>query len=173
MISNSFNQEYLKLSFISTSIEINLYGGAVMCLIFDSSRSTQDIDSVFDNIDIIIPLVDNIAKEHNLNHDWFNNAINGIMSMLIKEDLKPYGNFKNINVKIPTPRQMLAMKLCAARGLPKKDFKDALMLCKHLNISSIEEIKDVVYEFIDSYVIRGRQEEFIKNLAIELNKERK
>lgn len=50
----------------SNHIEINIYGGAVMCLNFGNRCSTQDIDSTFKDVDIIYPLVQSLAIKHHL-----------------------------------------------------------------------------------------------------------
>ncbi|MEG1149178.1 MAG: hypothetical protein RSD98_11355 [Niameybacter sp.] len=132
-----------------------------MCLSFGNRCSTQDIDSTFKDVDIIYPLVQSLAIKHHLPTDWFNNAIEDIKSVLLKEELKIVDGFKNLIIRFPSARQMLAMKLYSARLFPKSDLNDAVTLCRHLNIFTRQEAEKVLREFIDDEVIVEAKKSFL------------
>ncbi|GEM_PF-3923075 len=51
---------------------------------------------------------------------------------------------------MPTKSYLLALKILAVR--PDKDFEDACLLCKSLGLQTVEEIKEVFYQFFpESY----------------------
>jgi hypothetical protein len=57
------------------------------------------------------------------------------------------------------------MKVLAARPEPAKDFNDAYILCKDLNISDKEELLERISEYIPLRILGERQINFIKNLG--------
>jgi hypothetical protein len=60
--------------------EICLYGGAVMCVVFNARPATKDIDAVFKPEQKIHLAALRIAKKHNLSLDWLNNGVTGYLS---------------------------------------------------------------------------------------------
>lgn len=158
-----------RLSFLNYKVEINIYGGAVMSLCYNSRRSTQDIDSMFKDIDIIYPLVIGMAEELDLDDDWFNNTIEDIKSVLLEEEMISTEWFVNIDLKIPSAQQMLAMKFYAARNKPKKDFEDAVIICRSIGVNTEEQAMSILGRFIDQEVITDRQIRFLKHVIKEVN----
>ena len=60
------------------------------------------------------------------------------------------------------------MKILAARPEPAKDFIDAFILCRDLNISRKEELLGVVEKYLPLSLIGERQIRFIKYLGKDL-----
>lgn len=60
--------------------EICLYGGAIMCMVFDARPATKDIDAVFKPEQKIHLAALRIAKEHHLPLDWLNDGVKGYLS---------------------------------------------------------------------------------------------
>lgn len=158
------------LGSLSQVVEVNIYGGAVMCIVYGNRCSTQDVDSTFKDIDILYPLVKSMAEKHSLPEDWFNNAIEDVKSVLLKEELEELQGFENLVVRFPSARQMLAMKLYAARLYPKSDLEDAVTLCKHLHITTKEQAEKVLREFIDEEVIVPNKISFLEMVVKEVVK---
>jgi len=54
--------------------EICLYGGAVMCLVFDARPSTKDVDAIFHPAEIIRKAAKEISNDYELVDDWLNDG---------------------------------------------------------------------------------------------------
>ena len=59
--------------------EICLYGGAVMCLVYDARPSTKDVDAIFKPAKNIRKAAKEIAKEYELVDDWLNDGVKGFL----------------------------------------------------------------------------------------------
>lgn len=169
-ILNLLHEMDRKIGNFSDHIEINIYGGAVMCLNYGNRCSTQDIDSTFKDLDIIYPLVKSMAEEHGLPLDWFNNAVEDIKSVLLKEELNEVVGFENLVIRFPSSKQMLAMKLYSARLFPKSDLDDAVTLCIHLGITTKTAAEKILREFIDHEVIINSKLSFLELVIKEVHK---
>ncbi|RPJ13224.1 MAG: hypothetical protein EHM30_11930 [Desulfobacteraceae bacterium] len=55
--------------------EICLYGGAVMCLVYDARPSTKDVDAIFQPADILREAAREIANEYELSDNWLNDGV--------------------------------------------------------------------------------------------------
>lgn len=60
------------------------------------------------------------------------------------------------------------MKVLAARPEPAKDFIDAYILCKDLNITTKEELLATISDYIPLNLLGERQINFIKYLGEDL-----
>lgn len=58
--------------------ELRVVGGAAMSLMYDSARTTSDLDSVFDNYDDVRSAVEAAAVELNLPTNWVNSQISDL-----------------------------------------------------------------------------------------------
>lgn len=126
--------------------EVVLCGGAVMTLAYDARLSTKDIDGIFAPAGIIRQIIKTIAEEHGLEEDWFNDAAKGFIdtSRMRFTALRTYSHLKVIR---PGDKEMLALKLASARE-DSKDADDALLLMSVVNVTSLEE----VYEILERYI---------------------
>ena len=151
-------------------LEITIYGGSIMTMVYDNRPATKDIDCVFSNANS--KLLDNIlelAKSiFSLSEDWINEEIKEPLKSLLKEDKETYKVYSNLKLLKPTAKQLLAMKVLAARTEPAKDFIDAFILCKDLNITSKRQLLDVVSIYIPLTILGERQLNFIKYLGEDL-----
>ena len=68
----------------------------------------------------------------------------------------------------PKAQQLLAMKILAARPEPAKDFIDAYILCKDLNVTTKNELIDIVSAYVPLRLLGERQMTFIKYLGKDL-----
>jgi hypothetical protein len=128
--------------------EICLYGGAVMCLVFDARPSTRDVDAVFHPAEIIRQAVKEISDEYDLAGDWLNDGVKGF---LVEHPRKVFLKLSNLVVMAADSEYMLAMKSLSAR-IDGTDGKDIEFLIRHLNIQSSEE----VFKIIEKYYPRGK-----------------
>lgn len=164
--------EYLneRLKENQLQLELTIYGGTVMTMVYDNRPATKDIDCVFS--DVNQKLLDNILETtkftFNLPKNWINEEIKEPLKLIIKEDKETYKVYSNLKILKPKAEQLLAMKILAARPEPAKDFIDAFILCKDLNINTKEELLSVVEKYLPLSLIGERQIRFIKYLGDDL-----
>src|SRR5690554_3287962 len=151
-------------------LEITIYVGSIMTMVYDNRPATKDIDCVFSETNLKI--LDNILKlikfTFNLSDDWINEEIKEPLKFLLKEDKETYKVYSNLRILKPKAEQLLAMKVLAARPEPSKDFVDAYILCKDLNIITKTELLDIVSNYIPLTLLGERQINFIKYLGEDL-----
>ena len=146
--------------------DIAVYGGTVMCLVFNARAATDDIDSIFSPLIPMFKIIDEISRENNLKRDWLNN---GIVSYISKnDDLIQYNNYSNLTVQTASPRYMLSMKIFSARngdGFHDKD--DAKFLMDYLGLKLKQELVDIFEEYYPPSFLRQRNKLFIEELFID------
>lgn len=151
-------------------LEITIYGGSIMTMVYDNRPATKDIDCVFSETNLKI--LDNILKlikfTFNLSDDWINEEIKEPLKFLLKEDKETYKVYSNLRILKPKAEQLLTMKVLAARPGPAKDFADAYILCKDLKITTKTELLDLVSDYISLTLLGERQINFIKYLGEDL-----
>lgn len=151
-------------------LEITVYGGSIMTMVYDNRPATKDIDCVFGKTDL--KLLDNILElvkfTFNLSDDWINEEIKEPLKSLLKEDKDIYRVYSNLKILKPKAEQLLAMKVLAARPEPAKDFIDAYILCKDLGITTRIELLDIISDYISLTLLGERQISFIKYLGKDL-----
>ena len=103
-----------------------------------------------------------------LPQNWINEEIKEPLKSIIKEDKETYKIYSNLKILRPKAEQLLAMKILAARAEPAKDFIDAFILCRDLNIRTKEELLKVVEKYLPLTLIGERQIRFIKYLGEDL-----
>ncbi len=134
--------------------QIGLFGGTVMCLVYNARKSTKDIDGVFQPKTLIYEIAKEIARENNLNEDWLNDSVKGFLSA--SGDTRVYKNFSNLTVYIPSPEYMLAMKCMAARMVASKDIDDIKFLLDYLDISSVDEATIILEKYFPPKLIQPK-----------------
>lgn len=165
-----FNVLNSKLSDNKLSLSLTIYGGTVMNLLYDVRPATKDIDCVFSNTDfkLLDSIIKDIAFVYSLGDNWINDDIKVPLESLMKEDLSIFNRYSNLDIQIPSRKQLLAMKVLSARPEPSKDFIDAYLLCKDLGVKTKEELLNIFSEFIPKNLIGERQIQFIKYLGDDL-----
>lgn len=151
-------------------LEITVYGGSIMTMVYDSRPATKDIDCVFSetNLKLLDNILDLTKFAFNLSDGWINEEIKEPLESLLKEDKETYKLYSNLKILKPKAEQLLAMKILAARPEPAKDFIDAYILSKELDISTREELLDIVSNYIPLTLLGERQINFIKYLGKDL-----
>ncbi|MDF0728706.1 DUF6036 family nucleotidyltransferase [Cytobacillus sp. S13-E01] len=151
-------------------LEITIYGGSIMTMVYDNRPATKDIDCVFSETNS--KLLDNILAQtkfiFNLSDGWINEEIKEPLKAILKEDKETYRVYSNLKILKPRAEQLLAMKILAARPEPAKDFVDAYLLCKDLGITTKKELLNIFNYYIPLTLIGERQINFIKYLGEDL-----
>ena len=151
-------------------LELTVYGGAIMTLVYDNRPATKDIDCVFSssNEDLLNNILELTKFTFNLPTKWINEDIREPLKSLLREDKETFKLYSNLRILKPIPEQLLAMKVLAARAEPSKDFIDAYILCKDLNIQTKEELFNVCSKYIPLNLIGTRQMKFIQYVGKDL-----
>lgn len=125
--------------------EIGICGGAVMCLVYGSRKSTKDIDAIYFNPSTQIREAGSrVAQRFALDTNWMNDAAKGFVEASLKtEDILSMSNLK---IWAPTAEYMLAMKCVSARA-EGYDRDDIGFLISHLNLKSAEEVFNVITKY--------------------------
>lgn len=123
--------------------EICLYGGAVMCLVFDARPATRDVDAVFKPANTIRLAAFTVAENNDLPLEWLNDAVMAFTSE--HEQTRILAEYSHLTIYYADPRYLLAMKAMAARA--DLDRKDMEFLVRHLVITTAEEVFAIIEEF--------------------------
>src|SRR5947209_3043336 len=149
------------------TIRVLVVGGA--CLLFAgvTTRPTKDIDVIITDLfgtgeaSLIVNLTETTRKVRKIIESiGRSHGFKGDERMFLNDDCAPFlvelGDipptrqlraYRKLVLDIPDDLSyILACKLIAGR--PKKDYTDITVLCKLLNISTIEQARDVVVRFV-------------------------
>ena len=132
----------LKIKNMSGTIEV--FGGAVMCLVHKSRMTTNDVDAVFEPKLEIYTAAKKVADKLGLPINWLNDGVKGFIPSTRKTTL--YKTLSNLRIKVGTPDFMLASKCVAARG-GTNDNADIKFLLKYLNIKSTKQAEDIILRY--------------------------
>lgn len=151
-------------------LEITLYGGSIMTMVYDNRPATKDVDCVFSttNLKLLENILELVRFTFNLPKGWINEEIKSPLKSILKENKETYIMYSNLKILKPQAKQLLAMKILAARPEPAKDFIDAYILCKDLNIRTKERLLEVFAEYLPLSLMGERQVSFIKYLGKDL-----
>ena len=151
-------------------LEITIYGWSIMTMVYDNRPATKDIDCVFSesNSKLLENILDITKFAFGLSTDWINEEIKEPLKSILKEEKETYRTYSNLTLLNPKAEQLLAMKILAARQEPAKDFIDAYILCKDLNVTNKEGLLEIFGEYMPLTLIGERQMNFIKYLGEDL-----
>jgi hypothetical protein len=125
--------------------EMNLYGGAVMCLVLGSRLSTDDIDAVFTPKMDVYKAASRVAKRLGLSPEWLNDGVKGFLSS--SESRKLYRRYTNITLYTATPEYMFAMKAVSCRIQHPTELDDIRYLINYLKIRNYKQAISVIAKY--------------------------
>jgi hypothetical protein len=140
--------------------EVCLYGGAVMCLVYDARPNTKDVDAVFKPTQQIREAAKRVAEVFHLKTDWLNDAVKGYV---IEHPQRVFFNLSNLKVFVPEPDYLLAMKTLAAR-VDATDRQDVQFLIKLLDLKSAPEVFAILEKYYPRQQIKPATQFFIEEL---------
>lgn len=132
--------------------QVNLAGGAVMCLAFNARASTRDVDAVFQPSVAVLAAALRVAAKKGVPDTWLNDAVKGYMSD--HGSFAPFLDLDHLKVFCATPEYMLAMKCLAMRiGEGYRDEEDIRYLLRNLGIQRYEEAREILARYypLESY----------------------
>ncbi len=140
--------------------EVCLYGGAVMCLVYDGRPSTKDVDAVFKPTREMRGAVERVAAAHDLPPDWLNDAVKGYV---VPHPQRILFDLPCLKIFVPEPDYLLAMKALAARA-DAPDRSDIELLIAVLGIKTAAEVFAVLEQYYPHRQIKPATQYFIEEL---------
>jgi hypothetical protein len=140
--------------------EICLYGGAVMCLVYNARPSTKDVDAVFQPASVIREAAKQVAAQHQLAEDWLNDGVKGFV---VEHPRKVFVNWSHLTVYVTEPDYLLAMKAMSAR-LDGMDNPDIRFLIKESRLTSPAAVFAIIEHYYPRHQIKPATQFFIEEL---------
>lgn len=135
-------------------VDLSIYGGAAMALVFDLRQSTKDVDAVVrGSPEFLRTAAREVAAAEGWPNDWLNDGVKGFTSA--KEQMQLMADFSEsttggLRVFTPIPEYLFAMKCMAMRqqGLEgSHDISDIEALADAAKIVNVEEALSLVESF--------------------------
>jgi hypothetical protein len=140
--------------------EVCLYGGAVMCLVFDARPSTKDVDAIFEPVRYIRRAAGRIAERRGLDKDWLNYAVK---MFVVPHERRILFDMPHLKVFTPSPEYLLAMKVLAARA-NTDDRRDIELLIRVLQLEKPEQVLEIVRDYYPHKQVKPAAHLLIKEL---------
>ena len=140
--------------------EVCLYGGAVMCVAFDARPSTMDVDAVFVPTKEMRVAIDRVGTMLGYGAQWMNDGVKGFLT---DHSQTVFLSLPNIQVYIPVPDYLLAMKTLSAR-VDATDKDDVKFLIRKLGLKNMREVFAIVEKYYPQNQIRPATRFFIEEL---------
>ncbi len=132
--------------------QVQIAGGAVMCLAFGARDATQGVDAVFEPSSLVLDAALAVAAHHDVPDNWLNNAVKGYLSD--RGTFDSFLDLDHLRVFVADSRYMLAMKTLALRtGEGYHDEEDLRYLLRHLDVVEWTEAETILaaYYPLDGY----------------------
>lgn len=140
--------------------ELCLFGGTVMCLVYQTRPSTKDVDAIFVPTQTIREAAQKVAATYHLPEDWLNDAVKGFV---VPHPQRIFLDFPHLKVYIPEPDYLLAMKAMAAR-FDTQDADDVRFLIRYLSIQSAEAVFQIIENYYPRQQVRPATRYFVEEI---------
>lgn len=156
-----------ELASINIYGEINIVGGAVMCLAFNARNSTQDIDAIMAPAEILQKAAFNVSESLQLNnYFWINDSAKVFMSRQA-EFVEFNLSLSHLKVMLATPEYMFAMKILSARS-GTNDETDVIFLKKELKLKTADQALLLINYFYSKQKLSPESLALLKDLFEEV-----
>lgn len=145
--------------------ELCLFGGTVMCLVFQARPSTKDVDAIFEPTLVIRQAAQRVAEKFSLDDDWLNDAVKGFV---VPHEQRIFMDLSHLKVYIPEADYLLAMKSLASR-VDTQDATDIRILIQHLQLNGPEEVFAILEKYYPRQLIRPVTRYFIEEIFDEFS----
>jgi hypothetical protein len=126
--------------------QLNVAGGAVMCLAFDARPSTRDVDASFKPSVAVLEAAARVAARHGVQDFWLNDAVKAYVSD--RGSFAPFLERSHLKVFCATAEYMLAMKCLAMRiGEGYRDEEDIRYLLRHLGLRRLADAEEILARY--------------------------
>lgn len=141
--------------------EVHVFGGAAMVLAFDARRATRDVDALFTPDGPVLDAVRQVANELDLPPSWLNNQASSYVSARAGRGPTVFDH-PNLRVMSTPAEHLLAMKVRAARAV--RDADDIRTLLNHLNLTTIDDVTEVVDRYFPDEPLSDRSRLLLEDL---------
>lgn len=151
------------------TLEVSLYGGALMMLAYDARAVTKDVDAIVHPSAVGRKLVAQVGQEMGLPENWLNDQVKMFLAPSQQLRSIPWEG-PGIQLTAPTTGYLLAMKALACRNpLPgyEGDIGDLRFLIRKMEISSVDEIQAYIDRYYPDDVITSEQRLLLETLIQE------
>lgn len=152
----------------SIVLELCIYGGVAMMLAYDSRAATKDVDAIIRPAEIGKKLVLRVAQKLGLHEDWLNDDVKQFVGFRERTRVLPeLEKWKSLRLTVPVAGYLLAMKALACRDpLPgyEGDEQDLLFLIKKMEVTSVDQIQEVIDQYYADDALDARQIKRLKQL---------
>jgi len=143
---------------IKKPVRLVVVGGIYMVCFIKNRASTKDVDIVpLDFPDTMNPnqetkvfraAVNVVAKQYGIKRDWMNDVVASFTPELDPSSVILWHDYPNLQVYVPQPDFILALKLLAGR---ERDEDDIVALSEALNITTREEAQTLVDRYAEKW----------------------
>lgn len=142
-IERLFRKLNAELAKMGVRGEVQLVGGAVLCLVHEAREATQDLDAYFRPARQLRAAAARVALDEGVAESWLNDAVKGFFSE--HGTFSVYEQLSHLTVYVADPAYLLAMKCLSARiGEEFHDVDDIRYLLRFLNVTSVAEAKTLI-----------------------------
>lgn len=159
-IENALNLINVALAKKDIKGEICLYGGAVMCLVYDARPSTKDIDAIFHPSKELRELIAQVGNELKIGDHWLNDGVKGFV---VDHPRRVFFQKSHLQVLVPEPDYLLAMKVLAARA-DTSDAADVRFLIKNLGLTKPAQVFKILEQYYPQNRIRPATQFFVEEI---------
>ena len=136
-------------------IDLSVYGGAALALVFDLRNATRDVDAVVrGSATFLRQIAAEIAESEGWPTDWLNDGVKGFLSahekMMLMEAFQATAPQGGLRIHTPAPEYLFAMKCMAMRpeGIEgSRDISDIAALANIIGITSVDAALTLVEAF--------------------------
>lgn len=126
--------------------QVNVAGGAVMCLALGARASTRDVDATFEPAAAVLDAALRVAAREGLRDDWLNDAVKAYASD--RGTFTPFLERSHLKVFVASPEYMLAMKCLAMRiGEGYRDEEDIRYLLRNLGLRRYDDAREILERY--------------------------
>ncbi|MBI2646302.1 MAG: hypothetical protein HYW85_04630 [Deltaproteobacteria bacterium] len=133
----------------------------VMCLVYQSRKSTRDVDAIFKPAALLRKLAVELAETYHLSPQWLNDAAKGYLQNTFKKEAVL--NFSHLRIWAPEAPYMLAMKCISARW-DTYDREDVIFLLRFLKLKSTKEVFKIIESYYPKKLIPPKTQFFIEEI---------
>jgi uncharacterized nucleotidyltransferase DUF6036 len=120
--------------------EMYVVGGAAIALVYDTRRSTRDIDAVFEPKTAVYEAAAEVAEQVGLPPGWLNDAVKGFLAG-DDPQAAPVLDVPGLRCLAASARMLLALKVLAHRV--GEDEEDVRLLAGELGVNTAAEVLGV------------------------------
>lgn len=129
-------------------LELTVYGGCIMTMVYDNRPATKDIDCMFSlaNDKLLENILKNTQFVFDLSDGWINDEIKEPLKSIITEELETFKTYSNLKILKPKAKQLLEL-------LASKDEAFLESLVVPLEIAALDEAErhylTIIFAIID------------------------